>query len=156
MRENATQVEAIRILLDRPKDWSTEPLTELRQRLARAPQPFNEKSLQSAHELHYHKALVDIISMVKHAAREDAPLLTAEERVNRALMKVTGRPEDSRPSKDGSSASGSIWSRTSPSTEPTSTRPDLQPYGGWGGPTESSTGNCRIFSNNSMRLSLHD
>ena len=33
--------------------------------------------------------MVDIISMVKHAAREDAPLLTAEERVNAALQKLT-------------------------------------------------------------------
>ena len=36
--------------------------------------------------MHYHKALVDIISMVKHAAREQEALLTAEERVDRALQ----------------------------------------------------------------------
>jgi hypothetical protein len=34
----------------------------------------------------YHKALVDIISMVKHAAREDEPLYTAEQRVTRATL----------------------------------------------------------------------
>jgi type I restriction enzyme, R subunit len=90
VRENATEIEAIRILLDRPKSWSTGALKELRQRLARAPQPFDEKSLQRAHEMSYHKALVDIISMVKHAAREDEPLYTAQQRVNRAMMKITG------------------------------------------------------------------
>ena len=90
VRENATEIEAIRILLDRPKAWSTDALKELRQKLARASQPFDEKSLQRAHEMSYHKALVDIISMVKHAAREDEPLYTAEQRVNRAMMKVSG------------------------------------------------------------------
>ena len=90
VQENATQIEAIRILLDRPKSWSTEALKELRQRLARAPQPFDEKSLQRAHEMSYHTALVDIISMVKHAARTDEPLYTAQQRVNRAMMKITG------------------------------------------------------------------
>jgi type I restriction enzyme, R subunit len=90
VQENATQIEAIRILLDRPKSWNTEALKELRQRLARAPQPFDEKSLQKAHEMSYHTALVDIISMVKHAARTDEPLYTAQQRVNRAMMKITG------------------------------------------------------------------
>jgi type I restriction enzyme R subunit len=89
VRENETQIEAIRILLNRPKGWNTEALKELRQRLARASQPFDEKSLQRAHEMSYHKALVDIISMVKHAARTDEPLYTAEQRVNRAMMKIT-------------------------------------------------------------------
>ena len=37
----------------------------------------------------YNKALVDIISMIKHAAREEESLLTAEERVSRAFEKVT-------------------------------------------------------------------
>jgi type I restriction enzyme, R subunit len=90
IRENETQIEAIRILLNRPKGWSTEALKELRQKLTRATQPFDEKSLQRAHEMSYHKALVDIISMVKHAAREDEPLYTAQQRVNRAMMKITG------------------------------------------------------------------
>ena len=47
------------------------------------------ENLQKAHEIHYQKALVDIISMIKHAAREDEPLYTAEQRIQRAFMKVT-------------------------------------------------------------------
>ena len=41
------------------------------------------------HELHYQKALADIISMVKHAAKGDEPLFTAEERVHRAFIRLT-------------------------------------------------------------------
>ena len=89
VQEKVDEIEAISILLDRPKDWSTEALRELRQRLATAPRRFTIENLQKAHELHYHQALVDIISMVKHAAREEEPLFTAEQRVNRAFMRVT-------------------------------------------------------------------
>jgi hypothetical protein len=38
-----------------------------------------------------HAALADIISMVKYAAREEEPLLTAEERMARAAA-GDGRP----------------------------------------------------------------
>ena len=82
-------VEAIRILLDRPQDWSTDALTELRTKLLAAPQRFTPENLQKAHEIQYHKALVDIISMVKHAADEQHPLLTASERVEQAFKTVT-------------------------------------------------------------------
>jgi elongation factor Tu len=47
------------------------------------------ENLQRAHELRYHKALVEIISMVKHAADEEEPLYTAAERVERAFAKIT-------------------------------------------------------------------
>ncbi len=87
--ENPAQVEAIRILLDRPQDWGTLPLSELRQKLAATTERFTIQNLQKAHRLAYDKALVDIISMVKHAASEQAPLLTAEERVRLAFEKVT-------------------------------------------------------------------
>jgi type I restriction enzyme R subunit len=86
---NADKIEGIRVLLDRPRDWRSAALTDLRQKLLMAPQRFSADILQRAHEQRYHKALVDIISMVKHAVREEEPLYTAEERVNRALAKVT-------------------------------------------------------------------
>jgi len=89
VQENPEKIEAIRILLDRPKDWSTTALTELRQKLAATPLRFTEEHLRQAHEVHYRKALVDIISMVKHAANEQQPLLNAEERVKLAFAKVT-------------------------------------------------------------------
>lgn len=89
VRENPEKIEAIRILLKRPKDWSTTALTELRQKLAAAAERFTEEQLRKAHELYYRKALVEIISMVKHAADEQQPLYTAGERVERAFAKVT-------------------------------------------------------------------
>jgi type I restriction enzyme, R subunit len=93
VKENPAQVEAIRILLDCPQDWGTSALGELRQKLATATERFTIQNLQKAHQARYHKALVDIISMVKHAAREEAPLLTAEERVRSAFQKVTAGKE---------------------------------------------------------------
>jgi type I restriction enzyme R subunit len=82
-------VDAISVLLDRPQSWSTTVLTDLRNKLATAPGRFTVENLQRAHELRYHKALVEIISMVKHAADEDQPLFTAAERVDRAFAKLT-------------------------------------------------------------------
>ena len=99
VRENPAEVEAIRILLSRPRDWSTKALTELQQKLATAPQRFTLDHLRKAHELHYHKALIDIISMVKHAANEEQPLYTASERVQLAI--VTTRHFPSLPMTHG-------------------------------------------------------
>jgi len=89
VKENPEKIEAIRILLDRPQEWGTQALTELRTKLAETRERFTPEQLQKAHELHYHKALVDIISMVKHAAREAEPLWTAQERVTHAFDKLT-------------------------------------------------------------------
>lgn len=89
--ENTDKVDAIGILLDRPRDWNTSALTELKDKLATAPERFTVENLQRAHELHYHKALVEIISMVKHAADEAQPLFTAEERIERAFAKLTAK-----------------------------------------------------------------
>lgn len=86
VRENKEQIEAIQILLEKPKKWKTGVLNELRQKLDR--NKFPEKELQKAHKLVHHKALVDIISMVKHAAIEHEPIYTAEERVYQAMKKV--------------------------------------------------------------------
>lgn len=89
VRENPEQIEAINILRERPKDWSMSALSELQGKLAQAVERFTVENLRRAHEVHYHKALVDIISMVKHAIEEDEPLLTAEDRVDHALARVT-------------------------------------------------------------------
>ncbi len=85
VRENPDHVEAIRILLERPADWRTDALRELRQKLAARPEGFTEDRLRRA----YQHELADIISIVKHAAKGE-PLLSAEERVDRALVRVRG------------------------------------------------------------------
>jgi len=89
IRENPDHVDAVRILLDRPRDWSASALRELRDKLRTNPLRFTEENLQRAHAVRYKKPLADIISMVKHAASEQAPLLTATERVEKAFAKVT-------------------------------------------------------------------
>lgn len=87
VKENPEHIIAIQILLERPKEWGTGALNELREKLRM--NKFAEKHLQEAHRLVYNKSLADIISMVKHAARHEEPIFTAEERVNLALEKVT-------------------------------------------------------------------
>jgi type I restriction enzyme R subunit len=88
VHDNARHIEGLQILLNRPQDWSTEALRELREALTRAPQRFTEDNLRKAFEATHHKALVDIISMIKCAAINGSPLLTAEERVNSAVSCV--------------------------------------------------------------------
>jgi len=93
VRAESEKVDAISILLKRPKGWNPVTLTELREVLSRAPEHFTETNLERAFRAKYNKALVDIISMVKRAAMEGAPLMTAEERVRAAVAKVAqGRP----------------------------------------------------------------
>jgi type I restriction enzyme, R subunit len=89
VRENEAHIEAVQVLLDRPRDWSAAALKELRQKLAGSRYGFTPDKLQKAHEVRYKKPLVDVISMVKHAAKEEEPLLTASERVERAFKAVT-------------------------------------------------------------------
>jgi len=86
VKENPEHINAISILLERPKDWKTSVLNELTDTLKRS--NFATGELQKAHKLVY-KKLADIISMVKHAAREAEPVLTAEERVDRAMKRIT-------------------------------------------------------------------
>src|SRR5262245_57500381 len=76
VRDNPAKVEAIQILLYRPKDWGANAMAELRQKLPVAPERFTEENLQKAHEALYSKPLVEIISMVKHAADTMELLLT--------------------------------------------------------------------------------
>ena len=55
----------------------------------RLPERFTEDRLRIAHAQAYRKSLVDIISMVKHAVKEEEPLLTSTERVERAFERLT-------------------------------------------------------------------
>ena len=86
IKEHKESVDAIRILFNSPKDWNTKALTGIKDLLKQ--NDYKIETLQKIHGAIYHKALVDIISMVKHAAKEDEELLTAEERVTRAINKL--------------------------------------------------------------------
>ena len=83
VKANADKVTALSVLLQHPKDWRPAVLEDLKRTLAQ--QGFDPAKLQQAHRATGFKALADVISMVKHAATAQAPLLTAEERVNRAM-----------------------------------------------------------------------
>jgi type I restriction enzyme, R subunit len=86
MKANQDKLDALAVLLRRPKDWKPEVLTELKRLLAQ--EDFDVPKLQKAHERAGYKPLADMISMVKHAAQEQQPVLTAEERVNAAMSKL--------------------------------------------------------------------
>jgi len=86
VKQKQNEIEAISIILNRPKKWNTGALNELKRTLRE--NSFGEEDLLKAHKLVYHKDLVDIISMIKHAAKETEPLLSPEERVNNAIKKV--------------------------------------------------------------------
>lgn len=89
VRTHQAEVEAIAILLGRPQEWNPQALAELKLKLASAPQRFTVENLERAHHAHYRKALVDLISMVKHAANEHSPLLSAGERVTLVMTRLT-------------------------------------------------------------------
>lgn len=91
VKENPEHIMAIEILLSKPAHWSTGALEELRKKLKHS--DFDEKDLQKAHGRVYNKPLADIISMIKHAADFQVPILSAEERVRRILEKITSGKE---------------------------------------------------------------
>jgi len=84
IKENREQIEAIDILLNRPAEFRTEQLRELRIKLAATPERFTEENLRKA----YHRELTDIISIIRHAADQEQPLLDAPERVSRAIDRI--------------------------------------------------------------------
>jgi type I restriction enzyme R subunit len=88
VKDNALKIEPLRILLHEPKQWSAAALQELGNALAATPERFTADRLQLAHSAHSKKEKVDIISAVKHAAKESEPLLTAAERVGKAFDKL--------------------------------------------------------------------
>lgn len=89
VQQHQTDIDAISILLQRPHEWNPDTLNKLRDTLATTPQKFTVENLQRAHQIQTKKALADIISMVKHAANQQNPLLNAAERVNKAINTIT-------------------------------------------------------------------
>ncbi len=86
VKTSQNEIDAIAILLAKPQNWNTEALNSLKKTLSE--NDFDERELRKAHKAVYHKDLVDIISMVKHAAVATEPLLTVDERVNKAMDKI--------------------------------------------------------------------
>jgi type I restriction enzyme, R subunit len=87
VKKNKVKMEAMKIILQKPKEWKTSVLKDLRHVLAQ--NKFAEQDLRRAHKIVYQKDLVDIISMIKHAVKEEEPILNINERVDNAILKVT-------------------------------------------------------------------
>lgn len=85
VNENKEKIEAMKVVLERPKEWRTEVLKELRNELLK--HHFPETSLKRAVQLVYKKHLPDIISIIRNAARNE-PLLDVDERVDKAIQKL--------------------------------------------------------------------
>ncbi|MDP9224904.1 MAG: restriction endonuclease subunit R, partial [Actinomycetota bacterium] len=133
VRANADHVEAISILLSRPKGWGSQALWELRQALIQAPEHFTEDNLGRAFQVAHHKALVDIISMVKRAALDTSPLYTAEERVDHAVERVTaGRQLTDDQAKWVEHIRQHLVANLSIDRDDFDTVPVLSNRGGWG------------------------
>jgi type I restriction enzyme R subunit len=82
VKKNSDKIEAIKILLKRPSGWNTKVLYDLRKELQKNPYKFTEEKLRKA----YNYELADIISIIKHAAK-DEPLISSQERVERAILR---------------------------------------------------------------------
>ena len=98
VQNKAGEIDALRILISKPEGWNPDALLTLRGKLIE--NGYDEKTLRRAHERVHRKALADLISMVKHAAREAEPLLTAAERVAATVQEIrafhTFTPEQSQ------------------------------------------------------------
>jgi len=133
VRIHETDIDAIAVLLKTPHRWNPDALQQLRQKLATAPQRFTTDYLQKAHEIEHKKALVDIISMVKHAADEHNPLLTATERVEQAFGKITaGRTFSSEQQQWLDRICTHLRENLSIDQEDFESQPVFTHYGGWG------------------------
>jgi type I restriction enzyme R subunit len=93
VHDNEHQLEAISIILSHPEKWGSRPLGELLDALKKAPEHFTSENLQRAFQVAHHKALADLISMIKRAVLDTSPLLTAEERVDAAIERATSRAQ---------------------------------------------------------------
>ena len=53
VKQKEVEIEAISILLNKPKDWNTKALNELKQKLKES--KYDDANLQKAHRIVYHK-----------------------------------------------------------------------------------------------------
>jgi len=83
LKNEPDSIEALSILLKRPKDLNTDLLDQLRQKLSARPEQFSVKNLRKA----YHNNLADIIGMIRAALSDQEPLPT-ESRVGRAMEAI--------------------------------------------------------------------
>jgi type I restriction enzyme R subunit len=77
------------VLLDHPEEWSPEVLADLRAALHGSAYHFTDRNLQRAFAATGQEVVVDLLSMVKHAALAEARIMTAEERARAAIERAS-------------------------------------------------------------------
>lgn len=87
VRTNPDHIQALEILLNRPKDFHTGELNDLRLKLETVPAAMRDRFTEPNLRRAYNKELADIISLIKHAAKGEE-LMTAETRVQKAFERV--------------------------------------------------------------------
>lgn len=141
VEEKQSEINAIAIVLGRPRDWRPDVLEELRNRLAETPERFTEARLRIAHAATYRKSLVDIISMVKHAASKEEPLLTSAERVERAFGRLTAGQSFTEPQQQWlDRIREHLVENLSIDRDDFDTIPVLHRLGGWGAANRAFAG----------------
>ena len=83
IRDNKAKIDALSVLFNSPRKWNTTVLKEIRVELKK--NSFDEENVRKAHALTGHKAMADIISIIKNADSSAHPLFTAEEHVNAVI-----------------------------------------------------------------------
>ncbi|MFC6837223.1 type I restriction endonuclease subunit R [Halomarina ordinaria] len=80
VRQNQSEIEAIKIIMESPEALKRKHLRELNRKLQDEPEKFSEEKLQKA----YGQEMIDIIGFIKHALGEDE-FPTTEDRVEKAF-----------------------------------------------------------------------
>jgi type I restriction enzyme R subunit len=132
VKENPANIEAIPILLEWPQRWGKHALLELREKLKAPPGGFTDENLQEAYRLRFNKFPVDLISMIKHAADEQAPLYTAEERVTNAFTVLANEPFSEEQIKWLEKIREHLIANLAIDIEDFEHTPSLAQFGGWG------------------------
>lgn len=84
IRNEPYTINALEVLLKRPKDLNTDVLDDLRKKLAERPEEFTESHLRKA----YGNSLIDIIGMIRNAF-SSTRLLTSKERIKVTMEKIS-------------------------------------------------------------------
>ena len=87
VKNNKDKIESMKVVLERPAEWKTSVLRELRTELLK--NHFPEALLKKAAQLVHKKHLPDIISLIKNAAKNEE-LMEVNERIEKAINTLFG------------------------------------------------------------------
>lgn len=130
VKNNQEKIEAMKIVLERPKEWRTQVLKDLRNELFQ--HHFSEVKLRSAINLVHKKHLPDIISIIKNAANNE-PIMEGSERIDKAIKKFfAGRYMTGEQSQWIEYIKEHLIQNLTLEKEDFNHSPILERHGGWG------------------------